>query len=228
MASAQILQLLNQAPIGDFPDVTQIISATSPDFGRLSALLLDPAVPAIGSVQYLAEVKYPNQGNVSKKVIFGRWITRPLPAQTISSGNWTFYGVQQLTNPGGWGGAGGTAANTIWGFTVAQWRQGTGVVARFLDSPTGGSNVLPTGASAIQRVASTTVAGASLTLSANDQVVVEVWGQVNDNTTAGTSTTDMILMTNGRGLYQPGQVYSTGFFTDTAATLRASVPIVFS
>lgn len=220
MATATLFHLLTNTSVtpGTDPDPGTIISATAPDFGRLTTQLLDPATPAAGSTQVLAEVKYPTQGNVTKKVILGRWITRQLPAQTIGAGNWSFYGLLRAQNV-----VTNTPTCTIWGFTVAQWRAGTGVVARFLDSPTGGTNVA-NGTAPFDRAALTTVAGSGLTLTQNDQVVLEVWMQFND---ANSFADDLSLCLNGLGQYQPG-VYTVSSYTDTDAVLKAPAAITYT
>lgn len=218
MATAQLWHLLTNASVtpATDPDPGTIISATAPNFGRLTTQLLDPAIPVVGSTQVLAEVKYPAQGAGTQKVIAGRWITRQLPAQTVGAGNWSFYGLARML------GVAVSTTFTIWGFTVAQWRAGTGVVARFLDSPTGGTSA-SNGANPFDRAALTTVAGGALTLSQNDQIVLEVWAQILDG---GNFAPDMSLCLNGLGQYQPG-VYTVSSYTDTDATLKAPAAITY-
>lgn len=160
-------------------------------------------------------MKYPLQG-AAKKIVLGRWTTRQLPAQTINAGNWTFNGLaRNLTT-------GGVSAFTIWGFCVAQWRSWTGVVARFLDSPTGGTEA-HNGANTFDRAQSTTVAGGSLTLTANDQIILEVWAQ---NTDPGTNAVDLMLCLGGLGQFESG-VYTASSYTDTDAVLVAPQAIVY-
>ena len=297
MASATIWHLLTNPPVADYPSPATIISATTPDFGRLTTQLLDPAIPATGATQAFTTLTFPTARNAlnekaitsitvanptvitatahgfsngdvvaifgsntsptidgvwtvssvttntftipvnvtlvnsevatvqkTSRIVYGRWITRQLPAQTISAGNWSFYGMQRSSGTGTpWGNTTTSNVNLIWGMCVAQWRAGTGVVARFLDSPSGG-----TGQSAstnYDRAQTTTVAGGTLTLAANDQIVLEVWSSCwYDN---GSSPITLALLYDGLGQYETYN-YTTGTFADTDAVLVAPQAITYS
>lgn len=215
MASASIFHLLANPPVADYPDAGTIISATSPFAARLTTMLLDPAVPAAGSAQYSAETDFTAAfASSPNNVIYGRWITRQLPAQTIGAGNWTFYGALAVK----------TTFNTVtpklWGFCVAQWRAGTGVVARFLDAPTGGASA----SNAVADFAGQTVqAGGALTLVQNDQIILEVWSSMA--VIANQSVTSA-LQINGRGQYLTN-AYPSLSLTDTDAYLKAPAAITY-
>ena len=214
MASAQLFHLLTNPPVASYPDSQTIMSATTPFAGsRLTCMLLDPATPPTGSAQYLATA-YPIGGTTN--TVLGRWVTRQLPAQVIGAGNWTFYGViHSITDNVGLG------QTNLWGFTVAQWRAGTGVVATFLDAPTGGTSAaIGNGSALTDSVGATTQAGGALTLLQNDQIILEVWSH-------GPYAYPMALALNGLGEYYPGTLSVPSALTDTDAYLKAPAAITY-
>ena len=212
MASSSIFHLLTNPPVASFPDSQTIISATTPATGRLTTMLLDPATPPIGATQYLANSQSSTGGTIN--VVIGRWITRQLPAQTIGAGNWTFYGAARGT-------AGTNGATNLWGFTVAQWRAGTGVVATFLDAPTGGSSAtLGSGGVPYDAAGATTVAGGALTLLLNDQIILEVWSR-------GSYGGPFSLLLNGQDEYYPGTTAASPAMSSTDAYLKAPAAITY-
>lgn len=214
MASSDTFHLLTNPPVASAPGGLTIISATSPGAGRLTTMLLDPAVPPDGAAQYLAEMDYTENG-ATKNIIYGRWITRMLPAQTIGAGNWTFYAALRLKV------VTSLLSVGMWGFCVAQWRAGTGVVARFLDAPIGGVGITP---SVNDFTQATTVAGSALTLAQNDQIVLEVWSSQTSNNEQAVQTA---LLLNGRNQYVSLGTYPAASLTDTDAFLQAPAPIVY-
>lgn len=218
MASTNLFHLLAAEPVVTPPDAGTIISATTPDYGVLTTHLLDPALPAPGYTQVINRSTF-SSVTVNKNVVLGRWLSRKLPAQTIGSGNWALYGALRDN--------GSTAANLgfkLWGFTVAQWRDGTGVVARFLDAPTGGTETDPAGTTT-DIVGRTSVAGVSLTLSLNDCLIVEVWCQ--HVARSGTVSADASLLYGGIGQYVSG-TYTYNTLLDTDLTLLAPVQVTYS
>lgn len=220
MATAQIWHLLNLpsvTPATD-PDPGVGISATSPARARLTTQLLDPAIPAAGTTQYLADLKYNVAAGAGAQLVIGRWITRQLPAQTIGAGNWSFYGALRVNDSG----SSADINTTLFGFAVAQWRAGTGVVARFVDSPGGGTNVAAPTAT-YDRAQLTTIAGGALTLSANDQIALEVWFTT---TNQGTLPWEYTLLTNGLGQFGSA-TYAYQALTDTDAILKAPAAITY-
>src|SRR4029077_203564 len=104
---------------------------------------------------------------------------------------------------------------------VAQWRPGTGVIARFLDNTNAGTVYTP----GVADVATlTTIAGSSLTLLANDCVIVEIWLHY---VASGTPPVDLQLLLNGLGQYYAG-IYNNSILTDTDAVLVAPAPITLT
>ncbi len=223
MGSAKLLHLRNEPPLADPPDVgTQISAGGAPTAGVWTTHLMDPAPPAVGATQTVQSFGFAIAGAATYNFVYGRFLSRALPAQTIGAGNWSFYGVQQRNDTVG----GAVTFNEYaWGFTVAQWRPGTGVIARFADSQSAGSTDGGNIALSADRVSLTTLAGGALTLTAGDCLVLEVWGQLVVAGGAASSGTHSLLY-NGAGQYVPG-VYTRGSLTDTDAYLLAPQAITF-
>ena len=218
MGTATVLHLLSAVPEADPPDPGTIISASTPNGGVLTTTLLDPASPTVGYTQAVHEVKASGliSGGGTFLIIFGRYLTKPLPAQTIGSGNWKLTLNWRIPTV-----FSGTITSIKVGACLAQWRSGTGVVARFFDN-TAASASFSTGAGT-DYANTTTIAGASETLLANDCLVLEVWTQI----LAGTaSTMDLELLFNGLGQYFAG-AYTLNQLTDTDGVLKAPAAITF-
>jgi hypothetical protein len=221
MGSARLLHLLPNVPLADPPDAGTQISATgTPTHGVWTTLLLDPALPPTGSTQQLhtVAISAPGTGGTTYDFVFGRWLTRPLVAQTIGAGNWSLYAAMRVADaPESW-------TITTWGFCVAQWRPGTGVIARAVDAPTGGSSLGLTVNN--DRAAVTTQAGLSLTVLSGDCLIVEVWSR--SAYSAGTSNPlSHSFLFGGIGQYATAW-YTNGTLTDTDATLLAPSAVAFS
>lgn len=218
MASAQIFHLLLNPPVASAPDPSTIISATTPDYGVVTTCLLDPASNPVGQAQVAHGLSANFLG--TKNIVLGRWITRQLPAQVIGAGTWELCAVYRQTLAA----TGSNIANKLWGFTVAQWRAGTGVVARFLDAPTGGTSYTALSSAQEDIAAFGAQAGGALTLQQNDQIILEVWSQ--HVLSVGAQTIAPAILLGGRGQYYPVQgTYLE--FTDTDAVLVAPAAIVY-
>jgi hypothetical protein len=225
MPSAQVLHLLPQPPQATPPDPGTIISASVPSFGNVSTRLLDPAVsspPLTGAnqiVQYAAN-GWANDG-ANHKVVYGRFLTRMLPAQTISAGTWKLAVATRNT------GTGTTYTEGVSGFCVAQWRPGSGVIARAVDTPGTGGQLAAGSAGADANAIISIGGGSALTLLANDCIIVEVWGNIlPTNNNVGTATTGLLL--GGLGQLPNGTVWAMNAMTDTDAVLIAPAAITFT
>jgi hypothetical protein len=195
------------------------MSATTPSHGILTTGLLDPASPIAGSTQVVQNITI-TPGTVSQQgYVLGRWITKPLPAQTIGTGSgWGIYAaVRNLVT------IAGSASLNLWGICVAQWRPGTGIIARGVDQPNGGGvfgNLTNNDAAEYYDWSAS-----SLTLLTNDCLVVELWTFVTMGSVSGVINVGVLL--NGTGQYVNG-TYATGILANTDAVLVAPVPITFS
>ena len=217
MGTATVLHLLSAVPEADPPDPSTIISATTPTGGILTTTLMDPAAPAAGYTQATYEVKPAASSIVGTyNFVFGRFITKPLPAQTIGAGTWNISLAFRFT-------VSGTATSTIQaGFALAQWRSGTGVVTRLVDAHTLGSTYTPSATQDLR--VNTSSAGSSATLLANDCLVLEIWLQWV--VSANTGTPDFLFLFNGLGQQTTG-LYAASQLTDTDGVLTAPAAITF-
>ncbi len=232
------MHLLPNPPLASPPDVGFQISPTGfADRGFWTTRLLDPAPASQIGGQVLATNSYGGTDAVLH-LVYGRYLTRPLPAQTIGAGLWSVYAAQRMavvSSP--------FQTNTIWGFTVAQWRPSTAsVIAVAVDAPLGGNTftnapiwlglfffVSPLAGIAYTNAANdiaqrTIQAGSALTLLAGDCIILELWD--TEQTFSNTAVTTQLLL-NGLGQYVDG-LYLLSSLTDTDATLRAPAPIQFS
>lgn len=125
MASTNLLHLLSNYPLATPPDVaTHAASTGTPTAGVVTTHLLDPALPPVAATQLVTTITSAASGR--PVYIYGRWLTRPLSAQTIGAGNWQLYTVIRFT---------GTFYALALGFAVAQWRPDTGIIARACSVP---------------------------------------------------------------------------------------------
>jgi hypothetical protein len=115
--------------------------------------------------------------------------------------------------------------NTLWGLCVAQWRPGTGIIARALDTPNGGTGA-GSGSGPNDRAALTTVAGGSLTLALGDCLILEVWSQVAYVSGASLQLNHALLY-GGLGQYA-ADTYTYQSLTDTDAYLYCPQSVAFS
>lgn len=219
MPTAQLLHLLTAVPQATAPDPGTIISASTPNGGVLTTSLLDPAASVPGATQVLRESKLASTVTASTyKYVLGRFLSKPLPAQTLGSGNWKIAAsVRQNAS------AAGTFTTSL-GCCIATWRPGTGVVTRIADSTAFSNSVAPTSVQTYDGAYSGTVAGVSATLQTNDCLIVEVWYQWANSATA---IPDNSLLLNGVGQYFNGN-YTYQSLTDTDATLLSPVAITFT
>jgi hypothetical protein len=164
------------------------------------------------------ELKFAANVANGSSMILGRWLSRVLPAQTIGAGNWIINGLLRFNNTAS------ADSTTAFGGCLAQWRPGTGVVARFFDSPTTGTNFTPATAQQ-DRVLNSTIAGGALTLLATDCLILEVWFTMVTTGAGGTRDWGFVYggvnqLTAGIWGYQEVTVYD--------ATLTAPAAITFS
>jgi len=223
MPSARQLYLLNQLSIAIPPLPGTLASATStPWLGTYTSYLLDPAAPLPGTSAAVHEIKYTDASGVAftRQYLWGRWLTRQLPAQTIAAGNWTIAGnLRSTALPGSASGL------TLWGACLAQWRPSTQtVIARLFDSPTAGTSTSPV--TGIDRIAQNTIAGGAVTIAANDCLLFELYSQLTANTTAAAAV-DLGVLFGGAGQWIAAD-YAQGAIGDAPFILTAPAAITFS
>lgn len=219
MPTAQVLHLLPSPPLATPPDPSTIISLSTPADGVLTTSLLDPAVPSPVGSQVRREVQVAGTLTAGTyHFILGRFLTRPLPAQTIGAGTWKLAAAVRQNASGA-----GTYTVSI-GCCIASWRPGTGVITRIADNTAFSNSVNPSGLVAYDAVLSGSVSGVSATLLASDCLIVELWLQWANSATA---QPDNSLLLGGLGQYFNGS-YTYQILTDTDAVLVAPAPITFS
>jgi hypothetical protein len=226
MPSSNLFHLLAQPPLAVPPAPTVPMSATAPSTAMLmTAHLLDPASPAAGAALAKAGVVSLMPPGVTVVQVFGRWLTRPLAAQTIAAGAWSFGAVFEVDTSAG--SSGSITSYTLGGFCVAQWRPGSGVIARAVDAPSAGTTIPGTTDGGYPIVL--TQSGASLTLLAGDALCLEVHAAlVTGGGASGTVTTTLFY--NGLNQYTNvggGLGAALGFYTDTDAWLLAPALVTF-
>jgi len=163
---------------------------------------------------------------------FRRFLSKPLAAQTLTTGIWTIQGGASESS---------LASNLLlWGAVIKVWRPSTGAaVATLLDSPTLGSVEPGTTETNISK-ATASITGVAI--NDGDILVVELWGQnTQGNTTARTNTvfydgtTEASITSNAAFLLAPGAItmqaptfnqsayrlFNNLDFTDVGTTLAA-------
>jgi hypothetical protein len=228
MPATNFFHCLANAPLVPQPPPTVPMSATTPSGGSVQTVrLLDPAPPPVGATQQTELVTFTMTPAATYSYCFGRWVTRPLAAQSISAGNWSAGGVLRLQDTG----VGSTTSRNL-GFTVVQWRPSSAapfIPARAVDSPGGGLLLLSaTGNGDLPFI--NTVAGSGLTLLAGDCLVLELWAQLVTSGAAGTFKESLCF--NGVEQYvstppSTNPPYAVGALTNTDLWLLAPSAVSF-
>jgi hypothetical protein len=229
MPGSNLFHCLHQPPLAVPPAPTQqmSVSAAAPQSVQ-TVWLLDPAAPPLGGTQQLATVTYALASSTTVNLCHGRFLTRPLAAQTLPAGNWTFGAVFRINTSS----VASLSARHVGGFTVAQWRPGSGVIARAVDSAGGGVAPFPSFATFDFDIpVALSVSGSSLTLAAGDCLCLEVWQQLTTGTSAAGSTTDSLTYGGAEQYVSIVAGASSGFtlgsLTDTDAWLLAPALVTF-
>lgn len=186
---------------GTLPGATTM-SATTPNVTATGAGTNRDMDVAIGAAQTSAALTTLGQTALQKNW-FGRFLSKPLAAQTLPTGIWTVQGGASES---------AVASNLLlWGAVIKVWRPSTGaVVATLLDNPTLGATEPGTTETNISQ-ATASITGVAI--NDGDILVVELWGQnTQGNTTARTNTifydgtTEASITSNAAFLLAPGAI----------------------
>jgi hypothetical protein len=150
---------------------------------------------------------------------FGRFVSRPLAAQTIQAQNWNYAAIV---------GEGTTASKTFFAPVMYVWRPSTGtVVGHIFDGSYVGTNEWP----ATPATATRNMAGAAVTVQDGDMLVVEAWAVAQHTTAAANTQTWRItdktspIYSQYKVLYLPhSPLWFTSFIAGTAPSAGKNAP----